>query len=79
MATDGVFNIGEENVNKLAKKFNKKGVKVSVIGIKNKEHHEANMRQLSVDGGGNYVNIETYDQATKTLIEEIKQQSKINL
>lgn len=77
MATDGVFNMGEENVNKLARKYKKKGVLVSVIGIKNREFHMESMRQLSIDGGGNYVNIESYDQAQQTLIEEIKSQSQI--
>jgi Ca-activated chloride channel family protein len=77
MATDGVFNMGEENVNKLARKFKKKGVTVSVIGIKNREFHEASMKQLSEDGGGNYVNIENFEQAQATLIEEIKSQSRI--
>lgn len=76
MATDGVFNMGDENVNKLAKKFKKKGVTVSVIGIKNKEFDEQKMRKLSEDGGGNYVNIENFEQAQKTLIEEIKSQSR---
>lgn len=76
MATDGVFNMGEENVNKLARKFHKKGVTVSVIGIKNRDFHRESMEQLSKDGGGNYVNIESYDQAQSTLIEEIKTQSR---
>ncbi len=76
MATDGVFNMGEENVNKLARKYHKKGVTISVIGIKNREFHMESMRQLSQDGGGNYVNIENFEQAQSTLIEEIKTQSR---
>lgn len=76
MATDGVFNMGEENVNKLAKKFHKKGVTVSVIGIKNRDFHMESMEQLSEDGGGNYVNIENFEQAQATLINEIKSQSR---
>lgn len=76
MATDGVFNMGEENVNKLAKKYHKKGVTVSVIGIKNRDFHMESMEQLSKDGGGNYVNIDNFEQAQATLIEEIKSQSR---
>lgn len=77
MATDGVFNMGEENVNKLAKKYSKKGVTVSVVGIKNRNIHKDSMEQLSEDGGGNYINIENYDQAQQSLINEIKGRSKI--
>ncbi|MCB9188789.1 MAG: VWA domain-containing protein [Flavobacteriales bacterium] len=76
MATDGAFNMGEENVNKLAKKFNKKGVTVSVIGIKNRDIHQESMRKLSEDGGGNYININNFEEAQKTLVEEIKSQSR---
>lgn len=77
MVTDGVFNMGEEDVNKLAKKFKKKGVTVSVVGIKNRDFHQETMEQLSIDGGGNYINITSYEQAKSSLIEEIKKQSKI--
>lgn len=77
MATDGAFNTGAENVNKLAKKYQKKGVTVSVIGIKNRDFHEESMQQLSIDGGGNYINIQNYEQAQQTLINEIREQSRI--
>lgn len=77
MATDGLFNSGQENVYKLAQKYNKKGVKVSVIGIKNQTSHEQYMKTLSDDGGGTYTNVENYSQAKNTLVEEIKNQSRI--
>lgn len=77
MATDGDFNSGKENVNKLAKKYKDKGVKVSVIGIKNRAHNEENMKKLSTSGGGNYLKIDTFEDAKKRLVEEVKSSSKL--
>lgn len=77
MATDGDFNSGSENVYKLAKKYKLKGVKVSVIGIKNKDSHKANMRKLANSGGGNYLKIDSFEDAQKRLVEEVKSNSKI--
>ena len=77
MATDGLFNSGDENVYKLAKSYSKKGVKVSVVGIKNQSSHEKYMKDLANDGKGNYVNVTSFKQAQETLVNEIKNQSKI--
>jgi uncharacterized protein YegL len=76
MATDGDFNSGGENVYRLAKKYKSKGVKVSVVGIKNRRTHEANMKKLSDNGGGNYLKIDTFEDAKKRLVEEVKESSK---
>ncbi len=77
MATDGDFNSGKENVYKLAKKYNAKGAKISVIGIKNRKHNEENMKKLSLSGGGNYMKIDTFEDAKKGLVEEVKMNSKL--
>ena len=77
MATDGDFNSGSENVYKLAKKYKSKGVKVSVVGIKNRQTHEANMKKLSDNGGGNYLKIDTFEDAKKRLVEEVKTSSRL--
>jgi Ca-activated chloride channel family protein len=77
MATDGLFNSGDEDVYKLARKYSKKDVKVSVVGIKNQSSHEKYMKNLARDGKGSYANVKTYNQAKETLVEEIKSQSKI--
>jgi len=71
-ATDGDFNQGDENVNKLAKKYKKCGLSVSVIGIKTKPEPEENMRTLAKNGGGNYIAIDSYDRALTSLVNEIK-------
>ncbi len=75
MATDGDFNSGSENVYKLAKNYKEKGVKVSVIGIKNRREHERNMRKLATYGGGDYIKIDNFDDALNNLVEEIKKSS----
>jgi Ca-activated chloride channel family protein len=77
MATDGDFNSGSENVYKLAKKYKLKGVKVSVVGIKNKDSHKANMKKLANSGGGNYLKIDSFEDAQKRLVEEVKVSSKL--
>ncbi len=77
MATDGDFNSGSENVYKLAKKYSNKGVNVSVLGIKNRRTHEANMQKLADNGGGNYLKIDSFEEAKKRLVEEVKHRSKL--
>ena len=77
MATDGDFNSGSENVYKLAKKYKSKGVKVSVIGIKNKDTHKVSMKKLANSGGGNYLKIDTFEDAKKRLVEEVKSSSRM--
>jgi len=72
IATDGDFNQGDENVNKIAKKHKKCGLIVSVIGIKTKPEPEENMRTLAKNGGGNYIAIDSYDRALNSLVNEIK-------
>ena len=72
IATDGDFNGGDENVNKLAKKVKKSGLIISVIGIKAKKIPEENMKELAKLGGGNYISIDSYENACKSLVNEIK-------
>lgn len=75
MATDGDFNRGSTNVDKLVVKYLKKGVKISVIGIKNKEAHAKDMVEISQLGNGHYLHIDNYETSEKILIEEIKRNS----
>lgn len=77
MATDGGFNQGSENVYKLAKKYHNKGVTVSVIGIKNRDKYKEDMKKLASNGGGNYLKIDTFEDAKKRLVEEVKAGSKL--
>ncbi len=72
IATDGDFNQGNENVNRLAKKYKKCGLLISIVGIKAKLEPEENMKLLAKNGGGNYLPINNYKKATFSLVNEIK-------
>ncbi len=76
MATDGILNFGDNNSYKMAKKFSKKGVNMSIIGIKNKTSHIPLMIELANKGNGDFIDIQTYDQAQKNLVETVEKQSK---
>ena len=75
IATDGDFNQGEENVNRIAKRYNKNGLKISVVGIKTKGETEKNMLLLTKNGGGNFITVKSYESATFSLVNEIKMNS----
>ncbi len=77
ITTDGDFNKGDENVHRLAKKYKKKGVKISVIGIKSKSMAETSMKALAKNGGGNFIPINSYESALNSLVNEIKTNSLI--
>lgn len=75
MATDGDFNRGNTKIDKLVLKYLKKGIKISVVGIKNKEVHAKDMAEISELGGGSYLYIDNLNTSEKILIEEIKRNS----
>lgn len=77
MATDGDFNRGTTNVDKLVKKYIKRGVKISVLGIKNKDMHVKDMQEIAQLGEGHYLFIDNYAISKTILIEEIRKQSLI--
>ena len=72
IATDGDFNEGNENINKIAKKIKKSDLVISVVGIKAKQIPKENMKAIAKIGGGNYITIDSYDAACKSLVNEIK-------
>ena len=79
MATDGGFNKGEGSTKKLAKKYAKRKVEMSIVGIKvpNNKHVES-MRSVAGSGNGVFIPIKNYEQAQNSLVDEIKRQSIIN-
>ncbi len=77
LATDGDFNDGNENVKRLARKYKRKGIKLSVVGIKNTPLIEIIMKDLAKKGGGNYIPVNSYEDAIKSLVNEIKTNSYI--
>lgn len=79
MATDGGFNKGEGSTKKLAAKWAKKNVKMSVVGIKVSNYRAVeSMKNVSGYGKGVYIPIKTLDDARNSLVDEIKRQSAIH-
>ena len=70
--TDGSFNQNSGNYKRLIKKHRKKGVTFSVVGIKNKPHAEAEMKEDAQLGGGNFVPIHQLSDAEQNLKQEIR-------
>jgi len=77
MVTDGGFNRGKGSARRLARKYARKRIKMSVVGIKNTAIYERSMRDVAKSGEGNFVEINTYDDARSALKAEIKSQSAI--
>ena len=78
IATDGDFNEGDENIKRLARKYKRKGIKLSVIGIKTTPLIGIIMKDLAQKGGGNYIPVNNYEDAIKSLVNEIKTNSYIS-
>ena len=76
MATDGGFNQNEINPYKLAKKYKKKGITISIVGVKTNPIQELSLEKVAGIGEGNYVRINNYEEAQGALINEIKASSK---
>lgn len=76
MATDGAFNLYTSDVGPLVKRYQKKGIHTSVIGIKNTERDAKSMQSIAALGAGRYLEINNYEQAQTQLTEEIKIGSK---
>lgn len=70
--TDGAFNRNSDDYEKYVKKYRKKGINFSVVGIKNKDVHEQEMREAAELGGGHYVPIFNLADAQNNLKQEIR-------
>ena len=77
MATDGAFNIYTSDVMPTVKKYRKKGIATSVIGIKNSDMDAKTLETIAVNGGGKYLSILDYRQATIKLIAEVRRASRV--
>ena len=76
MATDGGFTQNDINPYKLAKKYKKKGVTISIVGVKTNKFQELSLEKVVGLGDGNYVRIKNYEEAQGALIDEIKASAK---
>jgi len=70
--TDGAFNRNSEDYKKYVRKYSKKGIHMSVVGIKNKSVDEQKMRNAAELGGGHYVPIMKLSDAQHNLKQEIR-------
>lgn len=70
--TDGAFNRGTDDYENTVKKYAKEDIHLSVVGIKNKDVHEDDMRRAAEFGGGHYVPIFKLADAQNNLKQEIR-------
>ena len=70
--TDGAFNRYSQEYEKTVKKYSKKGIHLSVVGIQNKEADEQKMQAAAELGGGRYIPIFKLADAQSNLKEEIR-------
>ena len=76
MITDGAFNSGsKEYLQTIASNYEKRGVIFSVVGIKTSTYINDHMRGIVEQGGGDFIEIRTVEDAQTKIINEIKRTS----
>lgn len=70
--TDGAFNRNSDDYKNYIKKNEKKGIKMSIVGIRNQEKDEEAMRQAAKLGGGTYIPIFKLVDAQNNLKQAIR-------
>ena len=60
----------------MAKKYKKKGITISIVGVKTNQVQELSLEKVVGLGDGNYVRIKNYEEAQGALIDEIKSSAK---
>ena len=70
--TDGAFNKDSDNYQKVVKKYAKKGIVFSVVGIQDRQQDEKSMREAAEFGKGRYVPIDKLSDAQFNLLQEIR-------
>jgi len=73
--TDGAFNKNSDDYKRYIKKYRKKGITMSVVGVRNKSNDEERMKEDAKLGGGRYVPIMKLSDAQHNLKQEIRLQS----
>jgi Mg-chelatase subunit ChlD len=78
IATDGAFNLtkGDKGILKNVETNLKKGVTISVVGVKNEKWTVKSMSEIAKTGNGHYIHIKSYEQAKSVLMNEIKMNSR---
>lgn len=70
--TDGAFNKSSDDYQKTVRKYARKGITFSVVGIQNKPNDEKLMREAAAFGKGRYIPISKLADAQFNLIQEIR-------
>lgn len=70
--TDGAFNRNSEDYKKYVKKYAKKNIHMSVVGIRNQEKDRLEMEEAAALGGGSYIPIFKLADAQKNLKQAIR-------
>ena len=76
IATDGAFILSGNDILENVSLNLEKGITISVVGVKNKKTTIKSMSSIAKTGNGNYIHIESYAQAKKVLMDEIKMNSR---
>lgn len=72
IVTDGAFNRNSDNYKRYIKRFLRKDITLSVVGIKSNEHSEESMREAADLGEGRFILIEKLADAQNNLKQEIR-------
>lgn len=72
IVTDGAFNRNSGNYKKYIKRFLRKDITLSVVGIKSNEKSEVSMKEAAELGEGRFILIEKLADAQKNLKQEIR-------
>lgn len=70
--TDGAFNKSSDDYQKTVRKYAKKGITFSVVGVQNKPNDEKLMREAAAYGKGRYISISKLADAQFNLLQEIR-------
>jgi Ca-activated chloride channel family protein len=70
--TDGAFNRNSKDYKKYVRKYKKKGITLSIVGIKNSEKDAIEMQEAAELGGGRYIPIFKLVDAQNNLKQEIR-------
>lgn len=70
--TDGAFNKDSDDYQKYVKKYKKKGINLSIVGIQNKPNDEEKMKEAAALGGGTYIPIHKLADAQNNLKQAIR-------
>jgi Ca-activated chloride channel family protein len=70
--TDGAFNRSSDDYKKYIRKYRRKGINMSVVGIRNSDNDADEMIESARLGGGNYVPIFKLVDAQNNLKQEIR-------